>query len=239
MTALHLGTTAPPAIARALERVAAGLPPTGAVLAAGADDPRLTASLPPGPRVVVPALARRRPSPVAAALLGSADAVVLLDQAEAASVQAHSACPVVVAGVPRPEAAAAGHGLATGGHDALAEVWQSEYGALPDDGPGVAWVGGAGAAPLAAAGEAWAAGRAVVTLPGTPRHEILARGGALVARTSLEALEATKFLLAARPLAEALAQRGRRALALMPTLGEVVHIFTEALLLATEGENER
>ena len=239
LTELRLGATAPPAIARLLERVAVGLPPTEAVLAAGVDDPRLAASLPPGPRVVVPALGRRLPGPAAGALLGSAGAVVLLDPSEATAVRGYIACPVVVAGVPRPTAAATGHGLAVGDQDALAEVWRSEYGDLPDSGPGVAWVGGASAAPLVAAAEAWAAGRAVVVVPGAPRHEILARGGALVARTSLEALEATRFLLAARPLTEALARRGRRALGLLPTIDDVLHTFVEALLLATEGGDER
>ena len=230
----------PGPLARALGRVGARLPAVpGVVVAAGADDPRLAADLPSGPRVVVPAIARRRPPPWAGALLGSAAAIVALDPSDTAAMGRRAACPVVRAGVPRPEPADRGAGVDPGGHDGMAAVWRAEVGPLPEGGPGVAWVGGAGAAPVAAAAEAWAAGRAVVALPGTPRHDILRDGGALFARTSLEALEATRLLTAARPLTEALAARGKRALQALETLDEVVRRFAEAIVLATGGHDER
>lgn len=238
MTALRIGATAPAAVGRAVERIAAGLPTTGVVVAVGVDDPRLVAHLPPGPRVVVPALAHRRPGPVADALLATADVVVVLDPTEGAGLGRRISCPVVVAGLPRPAAAGAARGLDPGGHSSLAAVWRAEHGELPADGPGVAWVGGAGAAPLAEAAEAWAAGRAVIALPGTSRHEMLSRGGALFAHTSLEVLEATRFLVSARPLAVTLAARGRSALERMAALDEVTRRFAEALILATEGDDE-
>lgn len=233
MTVLRVGATVPGPLARALRRVGARLPTArGVVVAAGADDPRLAAALPPGPRVVVPAFGGRAAPPWAAALLGTAAALVLLDPSEAALLPPGIDRPVVRAALPRPAPATPGRGLDPGGHEAMAALWRAEVGPLPTGGAAVAWVGGRGAAPLAAAAEAWAAGRAVVALPGTPRHDMLVRGGALLARTSLEALEATRLLTAARPLAAALAGRGARALQGLDPLDEVVRMFAEALVLA-------
>jgi hypothetical protein len=226
-------------LARALERIGARLPPgSDVVVAAGADDPGLASALPPGPRVIVPALSRR-PEPWTAALLGTAAAIVVLDPSEATVVGANPACPIVLAGIPRPAPASRERGLDPGGHAAMESVWRAEVGPLPEDGPGVAWIGGRGAAPVAAAAEAWAARRAVVALPGTPRHDMLRRGGALFARTSLEALEATRLLTAARPLTEALAARGARALQALDTVDEVAEMFAEALVLASGGGDGR
>jgi hypothetical protein len=230
----------PAPLARALVRLERHVPDAGVVVVAGLDDPRLLSALPPGPRVIVPALTRRAAPPWTAPLLASAAAIVLLDRSEAAGLPAAVTAPVVVTGVPRPEPPPRpGRGLDDGGHAALAALWRSEVGPPPADGPGVAWVGGVGGTPVAAAAEAWAAGRAVVALPGTACHDMLARGGALFARTSLEALEATRLLAAARPLAEALAARGRRELQGLETLDGVAARFAEAVVLATGGDDGR
>jgi hypothetical protein len=227
-------------LARALERIGARLPPgSDVVVAAGADDPGLASALPPGPRVIVPALSRRPEPPWTAPLLGTAAAIVVLDPSEATVVGANPACPIVRAGIPRPASASRERGVDPGGHAAMESVWRAEVGPLPEDGPGVAWIGGRGAAPVAAAAEAWSAGRAVVALPGTPRHDMLRRGGALFARTSLEALEATRLLTAARPLTEALAARGARALQALDTVDEVAEMFAEAMVLASGGGDGR
>ena len=79
---------------------------------------------------------------------------------------------------------------------------------------------------------AWAAGRAVVALPGTARHGMLREGGALAARTSLEAIEATRLLGSTRPLAQALADRGRRRVARLDELDLVADRVAEAVVLA-------
>ena len=236
MTAFHVGTTVPPSLARPLARIAGRLPiADGVVVVAGIDDPRLPARLPEGPRVVVPAFSTRARPPWAESLLRSADVLVALDASEAAALRGDIVCPVVVAGLPRPDAAPGpSRGLDPGGHDAMASLWREEVGAMPSGGPAVAWVGGPCAAALAAAAEAWAGGRAVVALPHPPRHDMLSRGGALAAHTSLEAIEATMLLCRARPLTQALAARGRRTLSTMKALDEVVAGFAEAVALALE-----
>ncbi|HTI35323.1 MAG TPA: hypothetical protein VL422_16725 [Miltoncostaea sp.] len=203
----------------------------GVVVAVGADDPLLAARLPDGPRVVVPAMAGRRPSPVAQALLAGAAATRLVDPCEAASLRSALRGPVVVAGVPAPPERDGAGGLTAGPSGArLLALWRATVGEPPRAGAAVTWVGGPAA--IAEAAEAWARGDAVVTLPGAPRHEMLLAGGALVARSSLEAIEATRLLLGARPLAHELARRGRRQLAELDPVDAVVARFAEAIALA-------
>jgi len=138
--------------------------------------------------------------------------------------------PVLACGLPRPPLGNGAEGLDPGGADeSTLAVWEAEAGEIPAAGPGVAWVRGRGAVPLAAAADAWAGGRAVVTLPGTPDHWLLRRGGALRARTSLEAVEATRLLRGTAPLCHALLRRGRAALAVLPSPEEAAARALEAL----------
>jgi hypothetical protein len=217
-------------VAEAAEaRLSAAAP--GVAVAVGADDPTVAARLPPGPRVVVPALAGRRPTPVARALLAGAAATVLIDPGEAAALRGAVGEPVVMAGVPAPEERPPKAGLTPGARgERLLERWRAIDGGPPAGGPGVTWV--SGPASLAEAAEGWARGDAVVLLPGAPRHAMLRTGGALVARSSLEAIEATRLLLAARPLAHELARRGRGQLARLDPMEVVIARFAEALALA-------
>ncbi|MGD9572522.1 MAG: hypothetical protein AB7V62_11585 [Thermoleophilia bacterium] len=235
MSRFVLGDAVPAEIRRVValaeERLDGAAPDV--VVAVGADDPSLAGALPAGPRVVVPALASRRPGPWARALLATADVTVLVDPCEAPGLLPLLDGPVVVTGVPAPpETPAGGPPLDTGrGSGALRALWEAEGVAPPPGGgAGVSWV--AGPAALAGAAAAWAAGNAVVTLPGAPRHDMLRRGGALRARSSLEVVEATRFLLESRPLAHELARRGRRQMAFLDPVDDVVARFGEALLLA-------
>lgn len=98
--------------------------------------------------------------------------------------------------------------------------------------PKVGWIWGAGISPLLDALTAWDDGRAVVALPGTTCHPLLQRGGVLLARTVLEAVEATRFLQSTPALAHILAIRGGRHAAGQPTLDEVCERVCEASLLA-------
>ncbi len=235
MSRFVVGAGVPPEIRRVValaeERLAGAAPDV--VVAVGADDPALAGALPAGPRVVVPALTSRHPGPWARALLATADVTVLVDPCEGPGLLPLLDGPVVVAGVPAPPVVTGdGPPLDTsGGSDALRALWEAEgHGPPPGGGAGVTWV--AGPAALAGAAEAWARGSAVVTLPGTPRHDMLRGGGALRARSSLEVVEATRFLLESRPLAHELARRGRRQMAFLDPVDDVVARFGEALLLA-------
>lgn len=235
---IAIGQTVAPALRRAIERIevrlaALGVSTLGVAIGAGLDDPGLARRFAPGvPRVVVPVLDGRRPTPWAQALLRSADAIVVLDAAELRWVPP-GATPVVVAGLPRPERAVGGSGLDPGrAPEALIAMWRSEVGEVPTDGPGIAWVGGHGSGALAEAIEAWGGGRAVVMLPGSARHGMLSAGGALSARTGLELIEATRLLCAARPLTMALAERGRRRLSELDPVDLVAERFAEAAVLA-------
>lgn len=235
---IAIGETVAPALRRAIERVGArlealGVPALGVAIGVGLDDPGLARRLEPGvPRVVVPALDGRSPTPWAHALLRSADAIVVLNATELRLI-APGGTPTVLAGLPRPEETALGNGLDTdGAPEALVALWRSEFGEVPAGGPGVAWVGGHGAGALAGAAAAWAEGRAVVMLPGSGRHAMLSGGGALPARTGLELIEATRLLCAARPLTMALAERGRRRLSELEPVEMVAERFAEAVWLA-------
>lgn len=240
MTGFRYGAAVSPAAGAVVTRLEGRLRALGVldaggevVIAVGADDPRLAARCGEGPRVVVPALAGRRAPAWSSALLRSARALVLFDAQELTGLPAPPTAPVVLAGLPRPAERDRGAGLdARAAPESLIELWRSEVGGLPDDGPGVAWVGGGVLPALAAAAEAWAERRAVVALPGTRDHEVLRAGGALTARTSLEAVEAARYLCENRPLARALADRGRRRLSRFDALDVVAGRFAEAILLA-------
>lgn len=204
------------------------------VVAVGADDPGLARRLPPGPRVVVPVLRGRSPSPFAHALLSTAAATVAIDPGELPGLAGAVRGPLVVAGIPRPEPGPAAAGIDPGeAGEALARLWRSEVGPLPSGGAPVCWV--AGPTALCGAVDAWARGAAVVALPGSAAHAMMRRGGALMSRTSLEALEATRLLHTTRPLARALARRGRREAMRLEPIEVVSGRFAEALVLAAEG----
>lgn len=203
-------------------------------LAAGLDDPGLAARA-GAPFAVMPLLRGRRPPPWAAAVLGAAQVLVVLDPAELAPLGVRPELPVVVAGLPAPGETAPGTGLSAGpAPERLVRLWHQEGAAVPTGGPGIAWVGGGPAAALPAAVEAWAEGRAVVALPGTTPHRLLRDGGALSARTTLEAVEATRYLCENRPLARALARRGRRVASALDDLELVAGRLAEAIVMAGE-----
>jgi hypothetical protein len=206
----------------------------GVVVAVGADDPGLARRLPPGPRVVVPALRGRSPSPFAHALLATAAATVAIDPGELPGLAGAVRGPLVMTGIPRPEPGPPAEGVDPGDTGArLTHLWTAEVGPLPAEGAAVCWV--AGPAALAGAVDAWARGAAVVALPGAAAHAMMRRGGALMSRTSLEALEATRLLHATRPLARALARRGRHEAMRLDPIEVVSGRFAEALVLAAEG----
>jgi hypothetical protein len=222
----------PPSLSRALARLAAHLPSNGAadgvVLVCGLADPML-----PGPHtgdLVVLAASGPGPAPpwtdalleasAACAALTDADLPLLGDAGDGATV----------VGLPAPPAAQAENGLSLDeAGPAARRLWEAEVGAIPTEGPGVTWIVGMGSAPLAAAAEAWAAGRVVVALPGTIDHPLLRRGGALRTRTTLEAVEATELVRRTAPVAWALAERGRRALATLPSPDESARRLAAAL----------
>jgi hypothetical protein len=226
------------ALGRVVDRVLDATPELAAsasgTLVVGTEDPLIPGADAEAPLVVVPALGPRRTSSWAAALVAEGDAVVLLDACEIADLpEALTDRPVLVAGLPAPRGEPDGCGVdvGTAASPELAAALRDRTGDVAR-GPGVAWVGGRGASPLAAALEAWAAGRAVVSLPGTPAHEFLGRGGALRAETDLEALEATAFLTENAPLARALGRRGRTVASAQPSAREVGLRFLEGAELA-------
>lgn len=240
MTTFAYGDRSAAPVARVVARVEAALGRhpgpgfEGVVVAVGADDPGLARRLPDGPRIVVPALVGRAPSPFARALLGTATVTVVIDPSELVGLAGEVRGPLVVTGVPRPELTSEAVGIDPGDSgDRLARAWATEFGPLPTTGPAVAWI--AGPATVASAVEAWGRGAAVVTLPDAPHHAMMRRGGALVARSSLEALEATRLLHATRPLARALARRGRQEAMRLDPIEVVSGLFVEALMLAAEG----
>jgi hypothetical protein len=205
-----------------------------ATLIIGADDAQVGAGRSAGPLAVLPAVGPRRPDPWAAALCAAADVVLLLDPVEALDLRSSLADRAVIAsGLPAPPDSPPGRGLEPGDAPAyVREAWAAELAASPADGPGVAWIWGRGVAPLAAALEAWSAGRAIVALPGTVDHEILRRGGVLRTESSLEVVEATRFLLDAPPLVAALAARGKTELARRPSEQAAATRLVEAVEVA-------
>jgi len=235
-----IGRPAAPELASAVERIEGVLGRWGLLagdgasadvrLLVGADDPMLPAD-DDVPAAILPACGPGRPALWARARVQTAAAVCLLDAAEVPDLRAElRGRPVLACGLPRPPLGNGAEGLDPGGADeSTLAVWEAEAGEIPAAGPGVAWVRGRGAVPLAAAADAWAGGRAVVTLPGTPDHWLLRRGGALRARTSLEAVEATRLLRGTAPLCHALVRRGRAALAVLPSPEEAAARALEAL----------
>lgn len=202
------------------------------VVAVGADDARLAAFAGPGRRVLVPALSARTAPAWSAALTGAAAAVIVFDPRELGALAAAPTAPVVVAGLPRVAVDGTGEGVDTAGAPAaLVDLWRAEGPVGASGGTGIAWVGGGVLPALCGAAEAWAARRAVVVLPGTRPHPLLS-GAALVARTSLEVVEATRYLCENRPLARALAETGRRRGARLDAPDEVARRAAEAIVLA-------
>ena len=227
----------PGPLTRALTRLVGLLPqpsPPG-TLVCGLADPML-----PGPRsagglAVLAATGPGSAPPWTAALLDAATVVVVLTDADLATLGAAGTGASIV-GLPSPPPGHPQPGLTVAGaRPAALDLWEQVAGPVPLDGPGVAWVGGSGSAALAAAAEAWAHGRAVVALPGAIDHPFLRAGGALRARTSLEAVEVTRLLRRAAPLAGTLAARGRRALADLPAAEDVAARLA-AVLAASVGD---
>lgn len=239
---IHVARGLTPPVGRMVTRLVAALGSGGGslpgTLVIGADDPMVPEADVRRPLAVAPAHGPGRPTPWGAALIATADAVILLDPAEAhAFGGALGDRPVLVAGLPAPAPSEPGTGLDCG--DAAPEVrraWLREpsipAGAVA--GAGVAWVSGRGIAPLAAALEAWAAGRAVVVLPQTDDHELLRRGRALRAHSVAEAIEATRFLLDNPALAQALGARGRETAGRLPPVRQVALRMLEGVELARQ-----
>jgi hypothetical protein len=222
-----------------VERLGGELAATGAAegtVAIGADDSLLPGADAARPLLVVPACGPGPPTPWGAALVRTADAVALLDAIEVRDLRAAIAGrPLMVAGLPAPKPREPGHGLDPGAApEGLREAWERHGRAPAPTHPGVAWVSGRGLAPLAEALEAWAAGRAVVALPDVPRHDLLRRGRALYAASPLEVVEATRFLLGAPALAQALGARGREVAAGLPSAPEVALRLLEGAELARQ-----
>jgi hypothetical protein len=166
----------------------------------------------------------------------AADAVALLDAVEVRDLRAAiGERLLMVAGLPAPEPRQPGAGVNPGAaSESLKEAW-ARHGRVPArPRSGVAWISGRGLAPLAEALEAWAAGRAVVALPDVPRHDLLRRGRALHASSPLEAIEATRYLLTAPALAQALGARGREVAASLPAARRVALRLLEGVELARQ-----
>jgi len=230
----------PPPVGRLIDRVITELGPATAgvpgTLVVGVDDPMIPEADVSRPLAVMPARGPGRPTPWGAAVVGAADAVILLDPSEALPFgDALADRALLVAGLPAPVARPAGTGLDPG--DASAEIraaWARETAAGASADAGVAWVSGRGIAPLAAALEAWGAGRAVVVLPQTDDHELLSRGRVLRAHSVAEAMEATRFLFANPPLAQALGERGREVALSLPPVRRVALRVLEGMELARQ-----
>ncbi len=234
-----VGRGLPPALQRMVERVAAGLEASGAgeaTVAIGVDDSLLPGADARRPLLVVPACGPGPPTPWGEALVRAADAVALLDVAEARELRpALVDRPLMVAGLPAPAPRGPGSGVDAGeAPDDLRDAWD-RHGRPPEPaGAGVAWISGRGLAPLAGALEAWAAGRAVVALPGVARHDLLRRGRVLHASSPLEVIESTRFLLAAPALARALGARGREVAEALPSAPKVGLQLLEGVELARQ-----
>lgn len=237
---VHVSGRLTPATGRMVARVVGALGPgidrLDGTVAVGADDPMVPGSDVRRPLAVVPARGPDRQTPWGAALVATADAVILLDPSEAhAFPEALRDRPVVVAGLAAPGPLPDGAGLDAGdAPDEVVRAWRREAPPVSHPGAAVAWVWGRGIAPLTAALEAWAAGRAVVVLPRTDDHELLRRGRALRAHSVAEAVEATRFLLDNPPVAQALGARGRAVAGRLPSAGQVAVRVLEGLELARQ-----
>lgn len=237
---VHVSRRLPESVGRLVAGIVAELGFHGGTvpgtLVVGADDPMVPGPDVARPLAVMPARGPGRPKPWGAALVAAADAVILLDPAEAGTLaDAVADRPVVVAGMPAPPPRPAGVGLDPGdAGEPLLRAWRRHSPAAPPAGAGVAWVGGRGVAPLAAALEAWAAGRAVVVLPQTDDHELLSRGRVLRAHSVAEVIEATSFLFANPPLAHALGVRGNQLAHRLPSPRRVALRVLEGMELARQ-----
>lgn len=232
-----VGRGLPPALQRVAERVAAGLAGVAGVegtVAIGADDSLLPGPDSVRPLIVVPACGPGAPTPWGEALVRAADAVALFDPVEVHDLRpALAGRPLVIVGLPAPDPrdteVGVNHGRAP---EDLRQAWRRHAGTPAS--VGVAWISGRGLTPLAEALEAWAAGRAVVALPAVRRHDLLREGRVLHASSPLEALEATRFLLANPALAASLGARGREAAARLPAARTVALSLLEAVELARQ-----
>lgn len=223
-------------VARVIDALGPGAAALGGTLAVGADDPMVPGADVRRPLAVIPARGPGRPTPWGAALVAVADSVILLDASEAhAFPDALHDRPVMVAGLAAPEPRADTMGLDPGdAPDEVVRAWRRQTAPDPRPGAAVAWVWGRGVAPLTAALEAWAAGRAVVVLPQTDDHELLRRGRALRAHSVAEAVEATLFLMANPPVAQALGARGRTVAGRLPSPRQVALRVLEGMELARQ-----
>ena len=237
---IHLAQGLAPATGRMVGRIVEALGPGVAgvegTLVVGADDPMVPEADVQRPLAVIPARGPSRPTPWGAALVAAADAVILLDPCEAHDFREPLRDrPVVVAGLAASGRLPDGAGLDQGdAPDEVLRAWRRETPPAPAPGAAVAWVWGRGVAPLSAALEAWAAGRAVVVLPQTDDHELLRRGRALRAHSVAEAVEATRFLLANPPVAQALGVRGRTVASRLPSARQVALRVLEGMELARQ-----
>ncbi len=166
--------------------------------------------------------------------LSEAATVVVFDEAEWALIGevARSDAQLVVCGLPAWSAGLRGTFDAPNPPHRARDAVDLVSARQTPDLPGVTWVWGVGITPLLDALGAWADGHVVVALPGTASHHVLARGGALMARTVLEAVEATAFVQANPAIANALAVRGARVAAAQPSFDEVCARAAEAVVLA-------
>ena len=231
----------PPPVGRLLARVIGELGPAAAAvpgtLAVGADDPMIPEADVVRPLAVMPARGPGRPTPWGAAVVRRGRRGDPARSLRGAALRRHPRRPRPPGGADcrRPPARPTGAGLDPG--DASAEVgaaWARERATGASADAGVAWISGRGIAPLAAALEAWAAGRAVVVLPQTDDHELLRRGRALRTHSVAEAMEATRFLFANPPLAQALGQRGREVAQSLPPARRVALRVLEGMELARQ-----
>ena len=235
---LLIGATVPVDLRAALEPVAArlGAPDLAPVhpdvtALAGVPDPLVLAEA-PGPIVAIPVDDPGRAP--AAAVVAHADAIALLDPddipAEAGRL------PLVVVGLPAPPARGGGVALDHSGVPrAVVEALRVEAmrPELVAQAHGVTWLRGRGAAVLARAAGAWRSGRAAIGLPGVPDAERLRAAGCPRCTSTLQAVELTRLLLDAPPLARALAARGRVAADAMPSAEAVALALLEAAEVAT------
>lgn len=184
----------------------------------------------------------RAPGPVIGVPLGEDGEVTQPAFARASAMAAFdtsdlcfpSVLPLVDVGMPEPAPAPSIGPIDPGpGTAALARALLEELDDdLPEGGPGVTWVRGTGVAPRARAAAAWRAGRAVVALPGTEGGPLFARAQCDTCPTSIAALELTRLLVVAPPLARVFASRGCAALESLPTAQAVSEGFLEAAELA-------
>lgn len=196
------------------------------IAVAGEPDPLILAGA-TGPLIAIPT--PRTSTRGASATLARADVLALLDRSD---LTAPADRPVLVIGLPAPPPATATGALdaPTGTAGLVRALGDEPSGA---SGHGVTWVSGRGSAAIARAVAAWRAGRAAVALPGVPALELLEQAGCPRCRGALEAVELTRLLLSAPPLARTLVAHGRAAAAGLPSAESVASGLLEAAELGT------